>query len=106
MQKTRILSLVHEEIIRGIVFATTLMILFTAFFWSIAYTANPGGLFGEILNRILASGNWQTDTTGTVKNAEKLWNELPTVYMRATAIDCGTNKCIRGIDASGNPQCN
>gem|GEM_PF-3906312 len=32
MQKTRILSLVHEEIIRGIVFATTLMVLFTAFF--------------------------------------------------------------------------
>lgn len=38
----------------------------------VAFAANSGGIFGNILNKILASGDYVNPGDGTVKNAEKL----------------------------------
>jgi hypothetical protein len=60
----------------------------------VAYAAN-GGIFGDILNRILASGNWETDTTGTVKNAAKFDNKDPSAFVPVKAgQSCAANKCV------------
>ena len=59
---------------RGIVFALAFLVTLGAGIVTVAYAAaNPGGQFGEILNKILASGNWQTPgENGKVKDAAKL----------------------------------
>lgn len=54
MQKNSLAKLAQEEITRAIIFASTLFIILAAGFGSVAYAAN-GGLFGDILNKILAS---------------------------------------------------
>lgn len=71
----------------------------------VVHAAN-GGLFGDLLNRILASGNWETDTTGTVKNAEKLGGKSASEYVSvAPGQSCGALQCIYGFDTNGNVMC-
>lgn len=63
-----------QACIRGMIFGMSFLLVFlgglsmTTMFAS----ENPGGRFGEILNSILASGNWQTDTTGKVRDSARL----------------------------------
>ncbi len=74
-------------------------------FVSVAYAAN-GGIFWDILNKILASGNWESPGDGTVKNAERLWNKLPTEFVTAKAgQSCGGWKCIQGFLPDGTVVC-
>ena len=47
--------------------------------------AASGGKFGDILNMILASGNWGSPGDGTVKNADKLGGVAATDYVRVKA---------------------
>ena len=74
-------------------------------FSGVAYAAN-GGVFGDILNRILASGNWETDTTGTVRNSDKLGGKFPSEFVQVSgAFTCPTNQCVYKIASSGTPEC-
>jgi hypothetical protein len=115
MQKSRILSVIREEITRALVFGISFFTILCIGFTGVAYAAE-GWVFGEMLNLILTGNKdgvggrtWRTDTTGTVANCAKLGNETPENFVKVPAwwkFCEGTNKCIRGIDASGNPQCN
>lgn len=72
MQKTPLRELIQEELLRASVFFVGFFILFTLSFATISYASTSGGLFGDILNRILASGDFANPGDGTVKNADKL----------------------------------
>jgi hypothetical protein len=70
------------------------------------YAANSGGRFGEILNKILASRNWETDTTGTVYNAEKFNGSGAESFVKVQANQsCGNNTCIVGFESNGTVKC-
>lgn len=72
MQKNSLLTLMREEIMRAIIFASTLFIILVAGFGTVAYAAN-GGLFGDILAKILGISDITTYTgDGTVANSQKL----------------------------------
>ena len=71
MQKIALTRIMREEILRAVVFAATLFVILFAGFGTLAYAAD-GGIFGQILNSILASDNWQAPGDGTVKNANNL----------------------------------
>ena len=58
MQKTPLSMILREEILRAVVFGISFFIVLTAGFIGIANAAN-GGIFGSILNSILASGDWE-----------------------------------------------
>jgi hypothetical protein len=75
-----------------------------------AYAANSGGKFGEMLNRIL-TGNpagvsgrtWENDTTGTVYNAENFAGMSSGSFVKLSAhpndLKCNTNQCMYGVDS-------
>lgn len=66
------------------------------------------GKLGEILNQILASGNWQTEntaTTITVKNAATLGGKNPNEFVALGTQECGSNQCIYGFQPNGNVMC-
>lgn len=71
MQKNTISQILREELLRALVFGVGFFTIIGIGFVSVAHAAN-GGRFGEILNMILVSGNWENPGDGTVKNAEKL----------------------------------
>jgi hypothetical protein len=75
---------------------------------SIAHAAS-GGLFGEILAKILGITPDQVLTytgDGTVDNSAKLWGLPPTVFQQVVpSQSCGAGKCIYGYDTSGNILC-
>lgn len=105
MQKIALSKIMREEMLRAMVFATTLFVIFFAGFGSLAYAAD-GGLFGEILNKILASGNWQSPGDGTVKNSEKLGGLPPSSYIQVQpGQSCGASQCITGFNPDGTVIC-
>ena len=71
MQKTALSQVIQEELTRALIFTIGFFVMLSFGFVSVAYAAN-GGAFGDMLNKILASANWETDTTGTVKNSASL----------------------------------
>lgn len=71
MQKTPLSLIMREEALRALVFGLSFFVILTSGFVGVAYAAN-GGIFGDILNKILASGNWEAPGDGTVKNSQKL----------------------------------
>lgn len=82
--------------------------VFLAWIGIVAYAAeNTGGKFWEILNKILASGNWQTDTTGTVKNAQNLGGIPAEKFVKIADgnQECGANMCVTGLDSNGKLLC-
>lgn len=98
----------RSAFIRGMLFGGGMLfsILVGVYALSVLASENPGWRFWEILNTILASGNWQTDTTGKVRDSARLGGLEPHQYVRAGANQsCGTNQCIYGIDPSGNVMC-
>ncbi len=105
MQKSGLFALIREEVTRAIVFGVAFVVIVSVGFTGVAYAAN-GGKFGEILNLILASGNWETDTSGTVKNAKKFDNKDPSEFVRvATPFTCPiANQCIYKL-TNGTPEC-
>jgi hypothetical protein len=105
MQKIALSRLIREELTRALIFGVAFFIILSLGLVSVAHAAN-GGKFGEILNRILASGNWETDTTGTVANAAKLGGKLPAEFVPVKAgQSCASNKCITGFTTDGTVQC-
>jgi hypothetical protein len=74
-----------------------------------AYAANSGGQFGEMLNKILVTA-WDAATNdGTVKNSAKLWGNTPESFVKLSTnpndLKCNTNQCMYGIGSSGKAMC-
>ena len=106
MQKNHLFSVIREELIRASIFFFGFMILTVASIGGVAYAATSGGLFGDILSKILASNDWQNPGDGTVKNSQKLGNFDASSYQRVMAgQSCGANQCIYGFDMGGNVMC-
>jgi hypothetical protein len=107
MQKNTVTRIMREEVLRAFVFALAFFAFLSVGFVSIAYASN-GGKFWELLNKILASGNWESDTTGTVKNSEKLWNKPASEFVQIPTggFSCPvSNQCIYKIGTTGTPEC-
>ena len=109
MQKSPLFALIREEFIRAFVFGCIFVVTVSVGFTGIAYAAN-GGVFGNLLNQILASGNWESPGDGTVKNTTKLGGKLPAEFVplaTSTADRSCTlaNQCIYGFDTSGKGLC-
>lgn len=74
------------------------------FVW-VAHAAN-GGIFGDILNRILASGSWEAPGDGTVKNSQKLgWSGAESFVKVNWPFTCPLFECVSGIDTDGSVLC-
>ena len=98
----------REEGTRAIIFSLSVLIITVIGSVGVAYAAN-GWVFGDLLNKILASGDWQTDTVGTVKNAQKLWGKDPSEYIRLASDpakrSCAADKCVIGFNTDGSVKC-
>lgn len=96
-------------LMRGAVMgAAAFLVFFGGIAAMVAYgQSSSGGRFWEILNKILASGNWQTDDTGTVKNAEKLGGQPASAYQKISSADqqCGAGMCMVGFSSNGTILC-
>jgi hypothetical protein len=105
MQKIALSRIIREEVTRALVFGLAFVTIVSAWFTGVAYAAN-GGIFGDILNRILVTP-WDSPVNdGTVKNATKLGGKLSTEFVPVKAgQSCGTNKCIIGFQADGTVNC-
>lgn len=105
MQKSAISQMIREELIRALVFGVGFLTILSFGFVGIASAAS-GGIFGDVLNAILASGNWQTDTTGKVKNTEKLGGDTADKFVRVNPLQsCAVGKCITGFNPDGSVNC-
>jgi hypothetical protein len=106
MQKIALSRIIREEVIRALVFGISFFAILSVGTVGVVYAAD-GGEFGRILNLILASGNWTTDTTGTVKNSEKLWGKPDSAFVQTSGgFTCPqSNQCIYGLKADGTPMC-
>jgi hypothetical protein len=105
MQKFSLSRILREELIRALVFGVGFVLVVSTGFVSVAYAAN-GGLFGDILNKILASGNWEAPGDGTVANAEKLGNIPASDFVKVKAWQsCGVGKCVTGFQPDGTVDC-
>jgi hypothetical protein len=107
MQKIALTKIIREEVLRAIVFASVLFAILFAGFGTLAYAAD-GGLFGEILNKIMVKTWNDPSNDGTVKNCEKLWGKSPSEYVQVPSggFTCaGANTCMYKIDATGTPEC-
>ena len=97
--------MIREELIRALVFGVGFLTILSLGFVGIASAAS-GGIFGDILNTILVSGNWQTDTTGKVKNTEKLGGDTADKFVRVNPLQsCNPGKCITGFNPDGSVNC-
>jgi hypothetical protein len=106
MQKIALSRIIREEVIRALVFGISFFAILSVGTVGIVYAAD-GGKFWEILNLILASGNWTTDMTGKVRNSAQLWGKPDSAFVQTSGgFTCPlSNQCISGINSSGVPQC-
>jgi hypothetical protein len=106
MQKNAISQIIREEVLRAFVFSLAFFILMISGFIGVTYAAADGWIFGNILNSILASGDWSAPGDGTVENANKLgWSGASAYVKISGSRSCGGAQCIYGFDASGNIMC-
>jgi hypothetical protein len=105
MQKSRFLEIFREEVVRGSIFAVTFFSVTILAFGGVAAAAN-GGLFGDLLNKLLVK-SWDDPTNdGTARNAARLGNIDASQYVPLGANrTCGPNQCIYGFDGGGNVRC-
>lgn len=105
MQKTRLFSIIQEELLRAVIFGVSFFAFLTFGLIGVANAAN-GWLFGDVLNKILASGDWTNPGDGTVKNADQLDGQDSTNFIKAGVNrSCAVPQCIYGFDAVGNVLC-
>jgi hypothetical protein len=105
MQKTALGCIIREELTRALVFGVGFLTILSVGFVSVAHAAN-GWIFWDILNKILASGDWQSPGDGTVKNADKLGNLPAASYVIVKAWQsCGAGKCVTWFQADGTVDC-
>ncbi len=92
--------------VRGVIIGIVALIVFLWGVFAVAH-ANSGGRFGEILNKILASGNWEKDTTGTVKNAQNLGGKPASEYQQIKWPNqtCNPGTCMVGFHSDGTINC-
>jgi hypothetical protein len=96
----------YSPIIRGFVFWLSFLFTLSIGIGGIAYAANSGGKFGEMLNKILVTAWDSTTNDGTVKNSAKFNNMEPASFVTAKANQsCGSNKCIVGFESDGTVKC-
>lgn len=97
--------MLKSSFLRGVSFALWFLLTLSVATLGVAYAAN-GGRFGDLLNKILVSGNWESPGDGTVKNAEKLGgvsaNQFTSIKPNQT---CSAGKCIVGIKSDGTIDC-
>jgi hypothetical protein len=103
----------REEFVRAGFFALSLFAILFVGFGGVAVAAN-GGIFGDLMNKILVK-NWDDPTNdGTVKNSERLSGKLPTEFVQLssnpTQRSCGKNTqnkqtCIIGFENDGSVKC-
>lgn len=93
-----------QIIFRGVLTGVVALAVFLGGVYAVS--ANTGGKFGEILDKILVSGNW-TQSDGTVKNAQKLGGIDASNYQKISSQTqrCEPNKCIVGFKESGEIIC-
>lgn len=107
MQKNTHFSAILQIIVRGVAIGVVALAVFLGGIFAVANAADSGGKFGEILNKILASGNWQTDTTGLVNNAQKLGGVEASKFQQIATANpsCPAGQCVVGFEANGNIKC-
>jgi hypothetical protein len=105
MQKSALPKILREELTRALVFGVGFFTILSIGFVWVASAATSGGIFGDILNRILASGNWQTDTTGKVANSEKLGGDTADKFVRVQPSQDCSPKCLSGFNPDGTKIC-
>lgn len=90
--------------VRGAIFGLSAFLVFGALqVWA---QWNPGGKFGEILSKILASGNWQEPKDGKVKDAAALGGVSADKFQQlGTKRSCAPNQCVSGFEANGDVRC-
>ena len=113
MQKSVFSRLIREEFVRAGLFAFSLFAILSLGFGGVAVAAN-GGMFGELLNKVLIK-SWDDPTNdGTVKNSEKLSGKLPTEFVKLSSNpalrSCGKNAqhkqtCVIGFENDGSVKC-
>lgn len=104
MQKSGLFALIREEVTRAFVFGVAFVVIVSVGFTGVAYAAN-GGIFGELLNKILVTPWDSAVNDGKVKNAAKFDNKLPSEFVQVSAaFTCPSNQCIYKLTA-GAPEC-
>lgn len=93
-----------QIIFRGVLTGVVALAVFLGGVYAVS--ANTGGKFGEILDKILVSGNW-TQSDGTVQNAQKLGNLEAHQYQKTSSQTqrCEPNKCMIGFKENGEIMC-
>lgn len=105
MQKTPLSRIFREELIRATIFGIGFFTILSLGFVSVAYAAN-GGIFWEVLNKILASGNWEIPGDGSVKNALKIGGNSASDFVKVGWNRNCAPKCITWFDpVTGNAVC-
>lgn len=103
--KNHTYTIIREEILRALVFGVSFFIILTMGLVGVANAAN-GGIFGDVLNKILASGDWSNPGDGTVKNADQLDGLDSTNFIKpGVNRSCAAPQCIYGFDGVGNVLC-
>lgn len=98
----------YKFFFHGVFAGIIALVVFLGGVFAVANAAdNNGGEFGEILNKILASGNWMTDTTGEVKNAQHLGGIAADKFQKTKwqIQSCPANQCITGFTEDGTIIC-
>jgi hypothetical protein len=93
-------TLLHD-IARAFTFSLFAVLFTTLGIMGVAYASTNGGLFGEVLNNILASGNWESPGDGTVKNADKLGGFSASNFAKLQPYTCPPNTCVNGFTNTG-----
>lgn len=109
MQKTdTFFKKIAKIFLHGFLAGIVALAVFVGGVFAVAKAAenNSGGAFGAILNKILASGNWQGND-GTVKNAQTLNGKTANDFQQTTGQDqkCGANMCMIGFNTDGTIAC-
>lgn len=113
MANSPLAKTVKEEFIRAFLFASFLALFVATYaFAAVSYPSTSpnsevaGGRFADVLNRILANHNYQTDTTGVVANSAALGGVAADQWQQKLKSSCPANQGIQSIDQQGNVTCN
>lgn len=84
MTKTPFFTILREEMLRALTFGLSFFLILSLGFVGIAHAAN-GGLFGELLNKMLVKSWDDPANDGTVKNALKLGGQDASGFVKNPA---------------------
>lgn len=92
---------------RWVAFALGFLLTLGIGFTGITFAAGNGWIFGDILNKILFSGDYtHVGEDGTVRNAQNLGGFPAANYQKTIAgQSCGGGMCIAGVNSDGTIIC-